>query len=127
MANDSNFDNNNITQIIWISFMFKIFKLVIIILTLSYFIGIFWFIFCDITKSEEQDGENFFDHFDIEQNSDEKNAIIVTYYAFTTLSTVGFGDFHPRSNPERILCSFILLFGVSIFSFVMGNYMSILS
>lgn len=35
----------------------------------------------------------------------------MTYYAFTTLSTVGLGDFHPKSNKERILCSFIMLFG----------------
>ena len=39
---------------------------------------------------------------------------------FTSLSTVGFGDYHPRSDLERLLCSAILIFGVSIFSYVMG-------
>lgn len=48
------------------------------------------------------------------------------YYAFTTLSTVGFGDFHPRSNVERLLCAFILLTGVAIFSYIMGNFIDIL-
>lgn len=50
----------------------------------------------------------------------------MTYYAFTTLSTVGFGDFHPRSNAERTVCAFILLIGVAIFSYVMGNFIEIL-
>jgi len=52
--------------------------------------------------------------------------VIVTYYAFTTLSTVGFGDFHPRSDAERAICAVILLAGVAIFSYIMGNFIEIL-
>lgn len=48
------------------------------------------------------------------------------YYSFTTLSTVGFGDFHPRGNHERIIACFVLMFGVAIFSYIMGNFISIL-
>ena len=48
------------------------------------------------------------------------------YYAFTSLSTVGFGDYHPRSDMERLFCALILLFGVAIFSYVMGIFISIL-
>ena len=55
-----------------------------------------------------------------------ENTIIVTYFAFTSLSTVGFGDYHPRSNIERVVCAFILLFGVAIFSYIMGNFITIL-
>ena len=55
-----------------------------------------------------------------------ENTIIVTYFAFTSLSTVGFGDYNPRSNIERLVCAFILLFGVAIFSYIMGNFISIL-
>ena len=48
------------------------------------------------------------------------------YFAFTTLSTVGFGDYHPRSNAERLICAFILLIGVAIFSYIMGIFIEIL-
>ena len=44
---------------------------------------------------------------------------------FTSLSTVGFGDYNPRSDNERLVCLAILLFGVSIFSYVMGNFIEI--
>ena len=52
--------------------------------------------------------------------------MIGLYFAFTTLSTVGFGDFHPRSDPERIICSFILVMGVAVFSVVLGNLSEII-
>ena len=38
----------------------------------------------------------------------------------TTMSTIGFGDFYPISNEERLLGSFMLLFGVALFSVFMG-------
>ena len=52
--------------------------------------------------------------------------ILGTYYAFTTLSTVGFGDIAPQSDPERLMCSFVLLIGVAVFSVVLGDFMAIL-
>jgi hypothetical protein len=51
LAENSDLDNNNIMLILMISYFFKTFKLVIIILTVSYFIGISWYIFCDLTKT----------------------------------------------------------------------------
>jgi hypothetical protein len=50
----------------------------------------------------------------------------MVYWAFTTLSTVGFGDLYPVSNTERIFCTIILLFGVMIFSYILGNFTQIL-
>ena len=49
------------------------------------------------------------------------------YYSFTSLSTVGFGDFNPKSNSERVLCCLLLIFGVAIFSYIMGDFIEILN
>ena len=124
LAEDSNLDNNNIMIILMISYFFKTFKLIVIILTVSYFLGMFWWIFCDLTAVEGED--NFKSEFGLNQYTDLENGIIVTYYAFTTLSTVGFGDYNPRSNAERLFCAVILLVGVAIFSYIMGNFIEIL-
>ena len=45
----------------------------------------------------------------------------VMYFSFTSLSTVGFGDFHPRSNAERLIGSIVMLLGVMINSIVVES------
>jgi len=59
-------------------------------------------------------------------DDDNDKLIKVWYYAITTLSTIGFGDFTPVSTSERFITSFILLFGVAVFSFIMGQFIEIL-
>lgn len=39
---------------------------------------------------------------------------------------MGFGDFNPRGNVERFVCAFVLLIGVAVFSYVMGNFIEII-
>ena len=45
----------------------------------------------------------------------------------TSLSTVGFGDYYPLSDEERIVSSFVLLFGVMLFSIFMGQLIDMIS
>jgi len=52
--------------------------------------------------------------------------LMAMYYSFTSLSTVGFGDLYPVSNSERLLVCCILIFGVSVFSYIMGIFTEIL-
>jgi hypothetical protein len=59
-------------------------------------------------------------------NTAFENSVIGLYFGFTTLSTVGFGDYAPRSNVERLVGAFILLSGVAMFSYLMGNFIDIL-
>ena len=53
--------------------------------------------------------------------------IKVFYYGMTTLTTIGYGDFLPKSVSEKIIISFVMLFGVTIFSFIMNNLIDILN
>ena len=81
----------------------------------------------DYGNTEEEFSERFLVYFGLtsKQVTPIDRLITVTYFAFTTLSTVGFGDYHPRSDKERAYCAFILLFGVAIFSLVMGKFTEI--
>lgn len=45
----------------------------------------------------------------------------IWYYALTTLSTIGYGDFSPQSVPERLIGSVVLMVGVGVNSFIMGQ------
>lgn len=49
------------------------------------------------------------------------------YYGFTTLSTCGFGDLVPLNNAERVVCAFIMLFGVALFSLVLNWFLDIIN
>lgn len=44
----------------------------------------------------------------------------MTYFAFTTLSSVGFGDYYPRNTQERIVMIIIFLFSLTVFSAILG-------
>lgn len=48
------------------------------------------------------------------------------YWAITTLSTIGYGDFSPKSSLEKFIGSLILLLGVAVFSIIMNNLMDIM-
>ena len=42
------------------------------------------------------------------------------YFVFTTITTVGFGDFFPTNDIERAIWCIVLLGGVAVFSYFMG-------
>lgn len=52
--------------------------------------------------------------------------MISSYYSLTTLATVGFGDFTPRSRNEMICCIFIEIVGLVFFSRIMGSFIQII-
>jgi len=63
----------------------------------------------------------------MESMTDMHKLIVSCYFALTTLSTVGYGDYYPVSNIERIIAVVIMLGGVAFFSYIMGNFIEIIS
>lgn len=51
IANDMDQDHNNIVLLIVFGNSFKLFRLVILIVMISYFVGIYFYIFCDLTDN----------------------------------------------------------------------------
>ena len=49
LAENTLLDNNNISRLITINNVLRIFKLVLIILNISYFLGFAWFIVCELS------------------------------------------------------------------------------
>lgn len=44
--------------------------------------------------------------------------LVNVYFGVTTLSTVGFGDFYPVADSERLVGAFLLYFGQAGFNFL---------
>ena len=119
-------------------YIFKIFRLIIIAMIITYFIGCIWFYFSfnvsqtsevavEGQEGDEHSSQSFIKYFEMDKMKSSEKLVISCYFALTTLSTVGYGDYHPVSNIERILAVLIMLGGVAFFSYIMGNFIEIIS
>ena len=118
---------------------FKITQLVVLILSCSFFLGIFWIIICrdifDWENTEDYDVYNqsnsfysyygFIDDLQKDRNFDAMTKLI--YWALTTLSTIGYGDFLPKSVNEKIIVCIVMISGVSVFTYIIGKFITILN
>jgi len=143
-------DHNNIETVLIISFTLKTLKLFVIIITFSFFFAMLFKVILEIEHDlyagvEVPEGDIYYDPnpevnecddpaigyftkcFELGTRSNGNQLVLLLYYSFTSLSTVGFGDFYPRSNLERLMIAFFLLFGVAIFSYIMGIFIEILN
>lgn len=70
-AEDTLNDHNQIMQIIYIQTGFKTLRLVVIIFMVSYFLGLIFYIFADLTNDIEAvaQNQNFIEYFKIEDMS----------------------------------------------------------
>ena len=119
----------------------KTLTLFLYIFSFSYFFAMFFRIILELERDLRHNDQAYqaqdcstdgaYGYFLLCYNMDSLDSfddfIVLVYYSFTSLSTVGFGDYNPKSNTERILIAFFLLFGVAIFSYIMGNFITILS
>jgi CRP-like cAMP-binding protein len=53
--------------------------------------------------------------------------ITSTYWAFTTLSTVGFGDIVAETDGEKMFCMLVMLLGVSCYAYILGSVSVVIS
>ena len=128
-------DHTEITTEIAINYVFMVLKLVLTTFNAAYFIGIFWYILCNLYhdwiathwNDPTHNKDSFIEAYDIykKYNSWEQT-VATTYFAFTSLSTVGFGDYHPMNSFERIICVLIFIFGNGIFGFIIGEIMAMI-
>lgn len=102
-------------------FAYKMMRLLIVLVVLTYFQGCLWFLF---SKSQEAqpDRSTWYDTFGLENYGTTDQLVISLYFALTMLSTVGYGDMFPISNIEMIVGVALMMIGVSVFSIVMGQF-----
>lgn len=116
------------------------------ILMIAYYIGSYWYIFAavfheyqkdhgdgaesylhnDIYSSQSDTFLSYADNWSLVDMSRAQRVLVSTYFSMTSLSTVGFGDYYPVSNNERLIGSFVLLFGVALFSLFMGQLLQMI-
>lgn len=135
---DKNSNHTQSTNLLYVGFGIKIIELVFVIFTMAYFCGILWIVQCELVEDfyydmiyekvpEEDRPPGFLTYYKLTDKTAEELTLISLYFSLTSLTTIGLGDFVPRNSPERIVCSFMLLFGVAIFSYIMNNLLSLVN
>ena len=108
-------DHININRSIMIRYSIFSLRVMIQIIISGYFTGILIFILFEVTNSD------FFEAFELEELSTFDLTVLFWYFSFTTVTTVGLGDYYPVSNYDRIFFSAYILMAVLIFSVVLNN------
>ena len=76
----------------------------------------------DGDSDSELNIRNHLSHDAIVSYADRRTSYITSlYWAFTTLTTVGYGDVVPSTNIERLFAMFVMLMGSVIYATIFGN------
>lgn len=94
---------------------------------LAHFFGCFWNMsndvdylalgYSNVTEYEEEVGK--------EEGGLSHNYIQSLYWAFTTMTTVGYGDILPGDDGSRLYATIMMIMGATMFSYIVGSASSI--
>eukprot|EP01017_Pseudomicrothorax_dubius_P043558 TRINITY_DN7278_c0_g2_i1.p1 TRINITY_DN7278_c0_g2~~TRINITY_DN7278_c0_g2_i1.p1 ORF type:complete len:606 (-),score=184.94 TRINITY_DN7278_c0_g2_i1:149-1966(-) len=107
-------------------YIYKVIRLIIIAITLTYFLGCFWYYITANNVFNDDAKVSFFKAYNLDKYPKIRRLIMCCYFALTTLATVGYGDLTPQSNAEKIFGILIMILGVAFFSYIMGNFNDVL-
>ncbi len=129
-ADNSAREDRIVVQYIFM-YIYRAFRLVIIALLITYFLGCFWYLISSfLNLDEDVTNENtFVIYYGIhdETTSDVAKLLECCYFVLTTLSTVGYGDRFAISKLEMLISVVIMLCGVAFFSYIMNSFIEIIS
>ena len=106
-------------------YVYKVIRLIIIAITLTYFLGCLWYYLTKANPSGEEIN-TFYVKYELAKFTSTRRLIICCYFALTTLSTVGYGDLTPQTNFEKIIGIIVMILGIAFFSYIMGNFNDVL-
>mmetsp|Transcript_13572 Transcript_13572/g.21185 ORF Transcript_13572/g.21185 Transcript_13572/m.21185 type:complete len:216 (+) Transcript_13572:785-1432(+) len=113
---------------------FKITRLFLAAIIITYFCGCLWYLIVFTYRDEglaDEHGNSsnptFYYAFGMDKMNVQKRIIVSWYYSMTTLTTVGYGDFYPISNTEIFMAVCFMLCGVVFFSYIMSSVIEIIN
>lgn len=99
--------------------MYKLFRLIMIMILMVYGIACINYLLADYFAAGSEEKEKTFPtYFGLVEKDDSWKLITMMYFSLTVLSTVGYGDYHAVSTNEMILAIVIMLMGVAVFSWI---------
>lgn len=106
--------------------LWEIFKQIIVMFYMTFFLACIWFYYIDLIVRREHEQNSFYNNFGMDAEHETTNFIKTWYFIFTTLVTVGYGDFYATNKYEMGFAIILLLAGPTWFAFMMGKSINII-
>ena len=112
--------------------VYKVFSLILLTIIITYFVGCTFYLISSIQNDPNLANlgiPTYITANGLDQKGIEPIYQLITscYFSITTLSTVGYGDLAPVSDVEKIVGIVIMIGGVAFFSYIMGQFIEIIS
>eukprot|EP00520_Triparma_pacifica_P017623 CAMPEP_0118633512 /NCGR_PEP_ID=MMETSP0785-20121206/1037_1 /TAXON_ID=91992 /ORGANISM="Bolidomonas pacifica, Strain CCMP 1866" /LENGTH=1378 /DNA_ID=CAMNT_0006524393 /DNA_START=171 /DNA_END=4304 /DNA_ORIENTATION=+ len=96
---------------------FELIKLLITVTFIAHMFGCFWF-FTSVQTTDPADAW----YADVDDTLDIQDKYIASlYWAFTTMTTVGYGDITANSVSEKWYAVVIMMLGATVFGYILAN------
>lgn len=105
----------------------EIIKQVIVMLFATYFLACIWNFYVDLIIRRQNEPNNFNLNFGLVKEDEKNNFVKIWYFIFTTLVTVGYGDFYATNKYEMGFAIILLLAGPTWFAFMMGKSINVIN
>ena len=103
---------------------FELGREILNLLFICYFFACVWFGFSVKLREWNAIKENFLNAYEIEEKNLDEQVVICMYFIFTTLTTVGYGDYLAKNSYEMALCMLIMLLGTVWLALIMSKVTS---
>ena len=104
-----------------LSYSWDLFYQIMIMLFVSYALSCIWSYTVRAIIYFHSDIKNFTDHFGLADNTNIEKMIKTWYFIYTTLMTVGYGDYYATNMYEMGLCILLLILGPAWYAYAMSS------
>ena len=121
--------NGKVVYSLRVRILVSFIQILVTLMFLVYFLGCFWFWFQKTVANYRysqgyQDEQEFQEAFLLQNMDFEHIALRSSYFMLTTITTIGYGDFLPKNIYEMAFISITMLFGVTVFGYILGSFNS---
>ena len=104
-----------------------LFKELAVMFFATYFLSCLWYYYSNYIAKKMKIEKSFYTYFELTKLTPKNQFIITWYYIFTTITTVGYGDYYATNKFEMIFAIVLLVMGPTWMAFTMGKAISIIN